>query len=434
MKQIIENSLQNNMKIIAAQNTNLHSINIAIYFKVGSIYETSKINGITHMCEHMYFRQLNAILQTELYYLMERIGTTMRAKTYADFVCFDITVSPIYFDEALDIISLLLSDFEWTEENFIKELAVVKKQIEFKSKSFTQIVSDNYFSGTKMKMPIMGTVDTVDNLTIKQLNQWKKRFFNTNNAFCVLTGAFSYSNYEKLKQKFELIEKVDTISYDTPSIIPKNFCSRNNRSSIIIDTDWSISDLSITFDVDTDNINPYNADILCSILSQGVGSKLSLVLREREALTDEIYGRIDSFPEYKKIIVEFSVQNQDLERALKLCFDEILNLKNGLLLTDLQSAVVFFTESQKFILDCPSEYNFYLGYNYILYKKVKDLSEDIENYKNVTLLGIKNDCNKIFASSNLSITLTNNKKYYKAHQLKRIINEFRDRLDNVSTQ
>ena len=129
MKKFESNSLflENNIKIFFSKNTAVNSINIGFYFKSGIVYETLKNNGISHFTEHMFFRNLNGIEQRDLYFRMESIGTTLRAKTYADFICFDMTVTPKYFVSAFEIILNLLCDFQWSQEDFERELKVIKK-------------------------------------------------------------------------------------------------------------------------------------------------------------------------------------------------------------------------------------------------------------------------------------------------------------------
>ena len=359
---------------------------------------------------------------------MENIGTTMLAKTYVDFVCFDITICPRYFEEAMDIMLLLLTDFDWDEDNFNKERSVVKKQIDFNSLSFEQSVEKTYFSGTKMEMPIMGTFESVEKISVDQLNKWKKSFFNTYNVLCVLTGAFSDEHYKYFIDKLEAVEVFGAPIPNQTPIIPKKFCQRSYRSDCILNTKWDVSDVLITIDVDTSKINKKNARILCSALSEGIGSRLSLVLREQEALTDEVFGEFKEYFGFGKISIEFAVNNKDLERALTFCFIELVNYKKNFSIEDINSTRTFFFDNQTFVLDSSRDHNFYLGYNYLNLEKVNEVYEEMDFYNNIQFDIIKNDCEKLFVPSNVVVTLTNNKKLCSKHRIVDIIKEFRESL------
>ena len=142
-KNFVQSKLYNGIETMAAQEQNLHSVCIGFYFKAGTLYETKKTNGISHLIEHLFFRKLADLSQIDLYNKMENIGTTLKAKTYNNFIGFDISVVPQYFHQAFDIIIKLLKPFTWEKNDIDKEKAVVLKQIDFKSMSFDDVNCNN---------------------------------------------------------------------------------------------------------------------------------------------------------------------------------------------------------------------------------------------------------------------------------------------------
>jgi predicted Zn-dependent peptidase len=348
--------------------------------------------------------------QKDLYYSMERIGTTMRAKTYSNFVCFDISVSQKYFKEAFDIISQLLSKYDWTE----------------------QFLNRNYFIGTKLNMPIMGSTSTVENLTINRIRGWKKKYFTSNNVCCILTGNFTDDNYNYFIKKLSIIEKsICQIPVKRP-IIPKSIFNRNSNSDIISESHWDISDISVTFDIDINRNNIYCVDLMCSILGEGVGSKISMILREQEFLTDEINSKVDIFTDVKRITIDFSVLNVDIEKSLTLFFTEISSFKNNITQYDLNSSITFFTENQKFIYDSPREYNFFLGRNGFILGENINIDTVINQYSKITIQELTDVSNSVLSSKNLIVTITNNTEIYKKEKLKKLLKKLRDMLDGIS--
>ena len=428
MKQANSLILNNKIETIFCDNTALNSINIGFYFKCGIIYETLKNNGISHLVEHLFFRNLDGISQEDLYFKMESIGTTLRAKTYSNFICFDMTIAQKHFEPAVEIMLKLLNDFEWTDKNLKDELSVVKKQIEFASnESFSFLVNNNYFKGTKLSKSIMGTINSLCNLTVTEVNAWKKTFFNPNNVCCVLTGGFSQQNLEFFLEKLNSVKSSKTIVPKRKTTMPRDFCNRNNNSDIIVETEWEISDVSITFDIDA-SIDICCVNILSSILGEGVGSKLSIMLREKMALTDEIYSKVELFPDVSRLTIEFSVYNRDIEKSLNLLFDEIIKFKNNITQNDLLSAIVFFTDNQEFIFDSPRECNFFYGWNNFVLQKREDIYHNIQEYKSVTIDKLADISNQLFVSKNMIVTVTNNQSVYDEDKLRALIGTIREQL------
>ena len=423
-------NLNNGITVITEKNLHLNSVNLAFYFNAGIIYESKKINGISHLVEHLFFRNLNGISQKDLYFKMESIGTTLRAKTYVDFVCFDMTVAPKYFDDAFEILIQLLSKHHWSKEDIDLEKAVVKKQIDFKDlNNFSQFVDDNYFVGTNMKMPIMGSVQSVEQLTVSKINSWKETFFNSNNVCCVLTGNFSDDNFNNSVINLEAVDNSYTLIPIKSNVFPRNFCDRTLKSDIVVETDWEISDISLTFDIDTEKNKDVCVNLISSMLGEGVGARLPYILREKEPVTDEIYSKVDTFLNTKRITIELSVQNIDLEKSLILLFLEIVKFKSGIKQRDLDSSITFFTENQKFIYDSARDYNFFLGWNGFVNKKDTNIDSIIQNYKNTTIDELNTSINNIFSSANLIITVTNNNQIYKKTKLKKLLQSLRNKLN-----
>lgn len=420
--------LNNNIKVYSKQNKELNVINIGFYFRNGIAYENLKNNGISHITEHMFFRNLNGIGQQDLYFRMERIGTTLRAKTYSDFVSFDMSVAPKYFVSALEIILNLLADFQWSQQDFEQELKIVKKQIEFApTDSFGSFVDSNYFKGTKLSKPIMGTIDTVCALTLDDVNCWKRRFFNSNNVCCVLTGGFTDYDLTYFLDKLNRIEKSQVLPTKRNIIFPKDLCKRNYESDLIIETELEITDISVTFDVDY-NMDICYVDMINSILGEGVGSKLSLVLREQTALTNEIYSKVDVFPNFGRITIEFSVYNCDVERSLKIFFEELIKFKTMITEKDLLSSIVFFTDNKEMIFDSPSELNFFYGWNGFILQHETNIRNIIEKYNSITVEKLIEVANNILLPENMIITITNNSKLYDSKKLKALMVKLRDDL------
>lgn len=96
-----EFNLPNGIKTIYYPIQQTHSITIGLYIKVGSRYENSSNNGITHLLEHLHFRRLGVLTQEEIYHNMESLGSTLRAATHKDFVRYHMKVRPKHLNECI---------------------------------------------------------------------------------------------------------------------------------------------------------------------------------------------------------------------------------------------------------------------------------------------------------------------------------------------
>lgn len=86
--------LKNGLEVWVSRLPNTHSVTVDLFVRSGVAYETSDKLGITHLLEHLIFRELQGFSQRELYFFMESLGTTLKAVTYRDFLRFYLKVLP----------------------------------------------------------------------------------------------------------------------------------------------------------------------------------------------------------------------------------------------------------------------------------------------------------------------------------------------------
>lgn len=408
-------------------NPNVHSISMGLYFKAGTIYEEDKVRGISHLLEHMFFRHLNNCTQKELYYRIEKIGGTLRGTTYVDFIKFDITVASKYFDDAFDIISEILKTGDWTSENIKKEKAVVLKQIEYKpSPSYEDYIKSEYFKGLPLSENIMGNKTIIKRMSIKDVNDWKRRIFTPNNSCFVMTGNYTDREYDFVIGQLSKVKKSQE-TLQPYTVIPKDFCKRNKTSDLMIATDGDISDVSIMFDLTQEDL--FYAYFISSILGEGDGSRLSLVLREEMAITDEVYSKIEVFPDSSILNIVFSCDTIDLAKALSEVFKIIEDMCEKITDEDIEQSKVFFSDNLFFMLDDTKELNFYLGWKCFIQGEKFSLERMSNDYSKLTKERIRDRCKSIFVKDKLIIALTYNSQFISTRELKSTVLECRRKLE-----
>lgn len=396
--------LKNGTTVITHNLQHVHAVTIGLYFKVGSIYEDEKNNGITHLVEHLFFRQLDDLSQEQLYYEMQRLGAEILGRTYHDAVCFEITVVPKFFKRAIQLIMKILSDFEWNESVIEAEKKVVLKQIQNKTESFSEWYNHFYFRNTRYTMPIMGEYDIVASLTPKEINQWKRKYFTCNNACIAVTGNFSEADRVYIQSQISSVcnkgEKQSSIV-----VLPEQFGNRSRFSYQIVEEDAESSDVIIFFDVHQE-YDYETVKLLCSILGEGCGSKLSLELRERQAVTDDVFPNLISCFGFSYFTIEFTVLNNDLLKSINIVFDQIRQLKQNITEKEFQTSIVFFTENQLFDLDDTKIMNSnYALSDFILGYDLTDPQKKKEKYEKITIQDLEKTAEKLFSMKNLSMLI-----------------------------
>lgn len=244
--------LKNGITFISQELDNVHSVTISVNFKVGSLYEDQINNGITHLIEHLFFRQWDNLPQKQLYYEMQCMGAEIAAKTFHDYVSFSITVTPDSFIKAFKLITKCLNKFDWTDDIVKIEKEVVYKQIENDYQTFDNWIDSYYFKDTKYEKTIMGTIESVQSISLKDINSWKDKYFCSNNSCVAITGNYSDEDFLTVQNILSQINSSGKLA-ETIICYPLHFEKRNisNRYSLI-SNDTDISDITIFFDINKD--------------------------------------------------------------------------------------------------------------------------------------------------------------------------------------
>ena len=123
------------------------------------------------------------------------MGAEIAAKTFHDYVSFSITVTPDSFIKAFKLITKCLNKFDWTDDIFKIEKEVVYKQIENDYQTFDNWIDSYYFKDTKYEKTIMGTIESVQSISLKDINSWKDKYFCSNNSCVAITGNYSDEDF-----------------------------------------------------------------------------------------------------------------------------------------------------------------------------------------------------------------------------------------------
>jgi len=109
-------TLANGLRVIIVEMPHLHSLEISMYVKVGSRFETIHNNGTSHFLEHMLFRGTKNMPDSyQLHKSFESLGGDINAVTSSEYTCFWLTFHPQYVAKGMGLFSEM-----FTSPNFAK--------------------------------------------------------------------------------------------------------------------------------------------------------------------------------------------------------------------------------------------------------------------------------------------------------------------------
>lgn len=187
--------LSNGLVLIGEINESAKSTAVGFFVKTGSRDEIEEINGVSHYLEHMLFKGTESLNAFEVNQAFDMTGAQFNAFTSEENTVFYAAVLPEYVAKVTHLWAQLMrpalrdEDFN-IEKNVIKEEIAMYKDLP----SFDVVDSCRtlHFDGHPCGNSVLGSEDSIDNLTAEQMRDYFTRSYAPNNMVFACTGNLNW--------------------------------------------------------------------------------------------------------------------------------------------------------------------------------------------------------------------------------------------------
>ncbi|MEG2338259.1 MAG: pitrilysin family protein, partial [Clostridium sp.] len=199
--------LSNGIKVIFEHIPYVNSISIGVWIKSGSRYENKVNNGISHFIEHMLFKGSKNRSSKQISEEIEFLGGQLNAFTAKESTCYYVKLLDNHFKNGIDVLSDIVINPLFTEEDIEKEKSVVIEEISMYEDLAEDVVSDLQSKGiwgeNPLAYPILGTYETVSGFTRESILDYYNERYTTDNTIISVAGNFKEDELiSELEEKF----------------------------------------------------------------------------------------------------------------------------------------------------------------------------------------------------------------------------------------
>ncbi|MBQ3518451.1 MAG: insulinase family protein [Clostridia bacterium] len=409
----------NGLQVYSLTNPNLKGFCLSLYVRAGSLFECENESGISHLFEHIVFRNIKAKYK-RFYEQLALHGLQFQASTYKEFIRFYITGPHHGFAFAADILCHIFDEINIDSLAFEQEKKRIKAEIrESDEKSsldffFNKIV----WGGTQLERTILGSCKVLDNLSRKKVNLFREKVLSAGNCFVYVTGNAGQDGLAILQEKLAGIHLNQTPTDFTNTVdVNEHFGNRDSKVHIKNDY-WHY--VKIGFDIDNTVCTETIADFLHSVLFEDEKALVYNYLSEDNPIIYSYSSAIEQYDNAGNLSFWFEVQESKMEEALRLIVTLLNDLKNGNFAFDanLQS-VLCYTETEA---DNPSNQNWTLAYyNHILSAHPIDYDAPLFGRYDFTKEQVVEAAKKVFTTQNMTVAVKAKKKKVNAETLEEIL-------------
>ena len=204
---VFEKTLGNGLKVIVKEDHRAPVLVQQIWYRAGSMDESSGTTGIAHVLEHMMFKGTRTVPQGEFSKRIAAAGGRENAFTSYDYTAYFQQLHKDKLELAMKLESDRMHNLVLSEAEFNKEVQVVMEERRMRTDDqphallFEKLMAMAY-QEHPYQHPVIGWMNDLNTLTAADARNWYKNWYVPNNAVLVVAGDVKASEVFALAQRY----------------------------------------------------------------------------------------------------------------------------------------------------------------------------------------------------------------------------------------
>jgi predicted Zn-dependent peptidase len=319
--------LENGLRLAHQYIADSGVVHFGIFINAGTRDETGREKGMAHFIEHVLFKGTQKRKAFHILSRLETVGGDLNAYTTKEETCIHASVAASFFDRAAELISDIVSNSVFPENELEKEKEVVIDEIRSCQDNPQEQIYDDFeemlFKGHPLSNPILGTEATVRSFTRKDITDFISRNYDNREIVLACVGnvtqeeavAVCRRHFESFGFKSGRKKRKDPLRY-------KPFDYRTKKSNyqahcIIGNTAYSYHHKRRTGLILLNNI----------LGGPGMNSRLNLSLRERHGIAYNLYSTYTPYSDTSCFSIYLGTDDQNISKSIELCLKELRKMR-----------------------------------------------------------------------------------------------------------
>ena len=315
-------TLKNGLRVVTEYIEHVNSVSVGVMVQNGSRNENKDVNGISHFIEHMFFKGTEKRISKDIVQEIENVGGQINAYTSKEATCYYIKALNTHLELSIDILSDMILNSKFDEEEIEKEKGVVIEEINMSEDTPEDVLDNNQseaiFGDNSLSYPILGTIDSVKSFNREKIMKFIHSKYTPYNSVISICGKFDENELKKILEDYFGEWKSDNIyvpEYKNPILL--------NDSKY---TDKQIEQLHINLafnGLPYAHEKAYSLVLLNNILGGGASSILFQKVREELGLCYTIYSYGQPYLGTGIVNIYTGLSKQYADKALSIISKEL---------------------------------------------------------------------------------------------------------------
>jgi predicted Zn-dependent peptidase len=324
--------LDNGLRVTTVALPHLHTATCALFIKVGSRFESTDDNGLSHFVEHMLFRGTERFPDSlALNTAVEELGATLNAETGRDYTLFSMSVEPQRVPAAIEIFAELMGRPRFSDIEL--ERALVLEEInEDYDEDGVEINADDIargmlFENHPLGQRIIGPKSNVERFTQADVQRHFATYYGAGNATLCIAGPIQHDDVVTHAQRSVgnlprgpvamsqiIAQPVGVSSFAGPQL--RHVTDRGSQTSLAI----------LFRGMPELDANYLAMATMLRILDDGMSTRLHYQLADQKGLAYSIHAAIEPLAD----VAVFEIAGATANNKVAILVTEIASLLGGL--------------------------------------------------------------------------------------------------------
>lgn len=395
------------------------SVTVRVMIGTGSREETDKEAGSAHFLEHFVFKGTRKFPRMfDINEAVEKVGGAFNAYTGQNEMGFWVKMDKGHVALATEIMGQVVTEPVLPKEHFNKERGTILEELHMYEDRPNSKAAEEceklLYGKTNMGRPIIGTVESLEAMTVEELRKYFEKWFVAENIVLGVVGEYGSdeSMLELIKKEFgpliddsRTLSKKDKFSWDVQKKPRIKLVSRKVEQAAVY---VAFRGIKMTDE------RRFTLELLNIIYGDGWMSRLMREVREERGWAYAIGSGVEEFSDAGSVMVGAGLPKNKLNEAVELITEISVGLAGGNVWAikdgELEIAKDCFRGRLALAFDKPEEVLGSALEDTLFREKIYSPEEIMEKIESVSMEDIRSLAAEIFKKENMSIAVVGDYK------------------------
>lgn len=313
---VVETASPNGTVVLTEGISHVASVSVGIWVKAGSRFESESEAGLSHFLEHVFFKGTPKRTAQQIAEEMDAVGGQLDASTSREYTCFHSRVLVDHLPLAADIMSDIILNSRFKEEDVAREKEVILEEIRAYEDDPAEVVMDqlmrSLFGSHPVGRPILGRQEIIRSATPEILKRY--RGVNYTAPGLVLAAAGGIRHEEILVHFERLLKELPPGEPDRRGPAPAAEAGRRVSIKQQEQVHLALGAPAVPFN----HPSRYALMVLNNMLGGGLSSRLFQEVREKRGLAYSVFSSVELLRDSGVIYIHTACEPDKFDAAVSV--------------------------------------------------------------------------------------------------------------------